>query len=573
MKKITQTKLEEISVNKVKDACNNFSKLQAFVGENDKTPSFDGQIVVRQRATDKKEDIQGYIDIQVKSTQVEKFTSKEISYQVDVADLKNFLRKDGTMFFVVEVISNTKTRIFYASLLPYDLNVLINDAQENKKKTKARRLKKLDTNKLFNICKAFIIEKENQKGIACITSNELKKFENFKIPYFYMMKNPIRYLLNNDIYLRARSKETKQEVIINKINVEEIVEQTKRPITINGKEYYPSYEIIYKRKDRAIKIGKSITLEMNKQGSVTIALSGSVYDRIRDLEFILDWNKNKAMCIGSTPAFIEEDDTAIAEMQEALEYFKNVKTVLDCIGIKCDYDFNEFNSDDKEMLNILINTIVYQKNAIKMTSDVKVAKIKIGHDICAVLVLNMEGTQKVFNYFDLHNYYVRIIGDEHDNKYKMPCYSDIKSSTMKELANFKLTSCEECIKNSDLSNFTSQFAVNLFLEMLHYYDSSKNPEHLECCKRTISFMAEKLKNDISVQVNLYQTIKRERALTYEEKEKLRKLARKRNSKTQTLLCISILLDNYADVEYYYGKLTKEETETFNGWPIRYLMNE
>lgn len=85
-------------------------------------------------------------------------------------------------------------------------------------------------------------------------------------------------------------------------------------------------------------------------------------------------------------------------------------------------------------------------------------------------------------------------------------------------------------------------------------------------------MAEKLKNDISVQVNLYQTIKRERALTYEEKEKLRKLARKRNSKTQTLLCISILIDNYADVEYYYTQLTKEEKEIFNSWPICYLMN-
>ena len=180
--------------------------------------------------------------------------------------------------------------------------------------------------------------------------------------------------------------------------------------------------------------------------------------------------------------------------------------------------------------------------------------------------------QKVFNYFDLHNYYVRIISDEHDKKYKMPCYADIKSPTMKELANFKLTSCEDCIKKSDLNSVTSQFAVNLFLEMLHYYDCSKNPEHLECCKRTIFFMAEKLKNDISVQVNMYQTIKRERALTYEEKEKLRKLAKKRNSKTQTLLCISILLDNYADVEYYYSKLTKEETETFNGWPIRHLIN-
>ncbi len=573
MRKIPQTKLEEISVNKVKDACNNFAKLQAFVGENDKTPSFDGQIVVKKNATDKKADIQGYIDIQVKSTQVEKLTAKETSYQVDVADLRNFLRKDGTMFFVVEIISNTKTRIFYAPLLPYDLNVLINDAQENKNKTKSIKLKKLDVNKLLNICRSFLFEKDNQKGIACITSNEFKNFENFKFPHFSIFKNPVRYLLNNDIYLRARRKDTKQEVILNKINIQEIVEQTNRPVTINGKEYYSFYEIIHTKSGKKIKIGKSITLEMDEKSSVTTSLAGSIYDRIHDLEFILSWNENKAMCIGNMPILIEEDESALSEMREVLEYFNNVKTVLERIGLKCDYDFEEFSSKDKEILSILINTIVYKKNAIQMTSEVKVSKLKICRDTCAILVINMDGIQEVFNYFDLHKHYVRIVSDNNDNKHKIPCYADVNSSFMKEISNFKLESCEECIKKADMDSFASQFAVELFLQMLHYYDSTKNPEHLECCTRTVSFMADQLKNDVSTQINLHQTIKRERALTYEEKEKLRKLSKKRNNKTQTLLCISILLDNHSDMEYYYEKLTKEEKETFDGWPIRHLMNE
>lgn len=182
MEKLTNSKIEEISVNKIENLCANFPKLESHIEKNDRTSSVDGKIIVRKQATEKKEDILDYITVQVKGTQVQELSASQISFDADVADLKNFDLCDGIIFFVVEIVSNDKYKIFYNSLLPYDITDILNKTKERQKQ-KRIKLRELNESQFFDICSRFVIERKNQKGIKCIPNEDV---ENLKITELHL---------------------------------------------------------------------------------------------------------------------------------------------------------------------------------------------------------------------------------------------------------------------------------------------------------------------------------------------------------------------------------------------------
>lgn len=573
-KELSKKKIEEISVNKVEDLCNNFARLDAFIDSNDKTPSIDGQIIVRSRPSERKEDIMDFITVQVKGTQVTKLSLKEVSFDVDIADLKNYLLYDGIMFFVVEIINNQKFRIFYNSLLPYDIQVLLNSTKKGQKQ-KRIKLKKIETSKFFKICNTFILNKNEQKGVPCIPNEDIQKLEDFKLPISNYLKNGLNYLFNNDMYLKAYQPERKQYIIANKMRLISFDKKNNTQVCVNNTPYYETFIEKYKKDGKLIIIGKGIEIPIDKKGNIeniSFTLQGKISERIKDIEFLLAWESHKKMTISNLIFEIFPDETHRKKLLEVLKNLQEVKSLFEYLNVNSELDLDNLTLEDNNKIKRLINTIFYNKSEIKCTAPIQSMKVKISNVNIAIVVSNEAGIQKVYNYYDLHNHLKTTVSDTDGNTFFIPVYNELDAKMWMTFDNFRIESYEESIKMCPLSEYALDQSTIIYLEMLKCYDLTGEKQYLNCCENTIKFLRDSYPDNQTVIINYYQTLKRIRPLLKEEKQYLLDL-RQKTTDYCSLACISIILDNQSDYEFYYDNLDEETKILFKKWPIYNLVNK
>ena len=87
---VRNKKIETIGISYLTMFLNKNNRLQTYLDQNDKTPSWDGTIHVLKNPSEKKEDIIGVVPVQVKSTQQDKQPLS--SYRIALSDLELYLR-------------------------------------------------------------------------------------------------------------------------------------------------------------------------------------------------------------------------------------------------------------------------------------------------------------------------------------------------------------------------------------------------------------------------------------------------------------------------------------------------
>ena len=565
---LTNKRIEEISVSKVEDLCNNFSRLEAHIEKNDKTPSVDGKIVVRKHPTEKKEDILDYITVQVKGTQVQELSSKEISFDVDIADLNNYLLFDGIIFLVVEIISNTSYRIFYNSLLPYDIHALLKNIKKNQKQ-KRIKLKRLNQKQFFKICNQFIVERTNQKGVKCVPNADLHNLQDYKFTVAGHPKNIIKYLLHNDIYIKAYQPEIKEAIIAKKTSVLQINEHTAIAVYVDGEKYYNEIVIRHTRTGKIVKIGSGIYISnigKDMIPKIEIKIQGSIYERIKDIKFLIALNLKKQVVIGDSWIEIASSEKNLKELKIILKELQDIAAMFSYLGVDFDTNLDELSIKDKQTIDALVDSVIYNKCKIAHSSGLQAITVCIANKKIALLIYDDNTVQKVYNYFELYKYIKIIAKCEDGLEYQVPYYMDINAELWLEFCNFKLSAYKEMILQCEPSLIAAERCVTIYLEMLKCYDITANCEYLKICNETIEYLKNTYPNDLSIIINYYQTIKRIRNLTTDEKEYL--ISIKNNEQNDIIIaCVNLILDNYSDYEYYFNRLSEEDKELFSRWPI------
>ena len=140
------TQKEKIGVNYLKELCLESRYLEPNISENDKTPSFDGYILLYKKEMPK--DSKGYlkeffekaIPIQVKTTEKEGKFHDKIEYKITVTDLRNFFKEDGVLFFVVVINKedNKQKCLYYNNLTKVKIQSILD---ENERGTKKKKIK------------------------------------------------------------------------------------------------------------------------------------------------------------------------------------------------------------------------------------------------------------------------------------------------------------------------------------------------------------------------------------------------------------------------------------------------
>lgn len=129
--------IELMSVEFVRLAISRTDYLVPHINDNDREPSWDGDVEVYRKAGDThaKSDLILKVPVQIKGHKEANLRKQSIHYAVELSDLRNFLNMGGTTFIVVYVDDEgEKNQIYYNTLLPFELKRIISKYGEQKTK-------------------------------------------------------------------------------------------------------------------------------------------------------------------------------------------------------------------------------------------------------------------------------------------------------------------------------------------------------------------------------------------------------------------------------------------------------
>lgn len=128
--------IETISVDAVRNSIATSPILEQHITDNDKEPSWDGHVYIYENDNKMKCALKGRIPVQVKGKVCLDFSKDEISYSMEVSDLKNYCNEGITVLFVVYLDeTGGLTQIYYSVLTSSKLQITLKNAKDQKTKT------------------------------------------------------------------------------------------------------------------------------------------------------------------------------------------------------------------------------------------------------------------------------------------------------------------------------------------------------------------------------------------------------------------------------------------------------
>ena len=89
------------AVDFIKTEIRKSKRMFPYIDDNDKTPSWDGNIFLYSNSSGEKSNLLGKIPVQVKGHNIKSFPKGNMKYRAEMADLRNFYNDKGVLYFVV----------------------------------------------------------------------------------------------------------------------------------------------------------------------------------------------------------------------------------------------------------------------------------------------------------------------------------------------------------------------------------------------------------------------------------------------------------------------------------------
>lgn len=576
--------IELNSVNKLKDVILRTERVHPNISDNDKIPSWDGELIVYSSTILKKDNILGKINVQVKGTFKEDLKEDNIKFLVDIIDLENYRKTDGCIYFVVYMKNFDEFKIYYKILLPYDLKNILDEIPEGQK-TKMITFTSYPQNDIdlqIKIFRLYINEKNKQVGTVD-ASFKLEEMDESKIS---IMKNGLNFTIygtDKDMfgsvfkiptYIYANIVDGKVSIPVHKHIFSEVMTEIKEFVILDGKIYYDTIAIRKTEFEEEIIFGKGFTCSTEKS-KVNYCAKGTLSERIKDLEFLLALGKSKNKYLKIGDFFVAEFDSIkfeenIPDIHQQLKNLNTVKGALEAIGVKNDLECDNLSEIDKNHLKILIDGIIMRKllQFNNMSETIKVYNMGIANILIPTLWTKMGDNFKIESLYDAKEPLVYFDNNEGE---KTSIYLQMKVYDFLNISNIKYN----VIYNSIISkpyNDKNDMQITFFvLEALKAYDINNSKELLSFILDITEWQISKRDNDIN-KLNYYQAVKRQREFSEKEIERILRI--KNSSKSDDILFgISILLESKIESNMYWGKLDLKRRDELKQYPIYKLWKD
>ncbi|WP_099157085.1 hypothetical protein [Virgibacillus ndiopensis] len=568
------------------------------INENDKTPSWDGEIFVYHKLgknkSYKKSNLDGKVPIQVKGKEVKKLQGDSIKYRLHKDDLNNYYKDGGAIFFVVEFTDPLNTKIYYASLLPFDLKQILKEM--GIKKSINYEFASLPTGgqSLTALCRMFLINSRKQSHNVmdkAISFNDKKPGRlRFVVP---ADMDPRDALLNYDIYmyqpadLKIDETTTSIDIPVQRGKITSLIECTGVTIGINNEVVYADVSRKLENDRKTLRFGRSFQLDIKdledartQKVNINFKEGGTFGERLKDCQFMLHITKQKELEINGHVLELNHNHTElIEELPEHIDSLKETIQVFKKLNASFDVPIVEISEEDYRRIEILKRIFLndnYSDLHVKNDGFIKMDIANRNFLLFAYHDTNQEVI--ILNGCDWKTLseHVEFLVQEEGGEQKgtISPYVCNKVDDLIAMANFNLEDVKSSYLSIDYNSDVAKSKANLhLLEFLAHYDqqTDKNEDILLMLEEVFQYIRSFEKSDDHYYINQMQVVKRMREFTSEEKEEI--LLRKNDSEDTFILCgYLLLMDNEMEFDIHFDKLTQKEKESFKDFPIYNLIN-
>lgn len=573
IKKVGNKKVEKRAVDIVKTFIDDLEYLDHDFKDDDKGISWDGDINLYHGNIDKKENFDGSVKVQIKGrTTHNKRLQDKHKFNIDRRDLENYLKIDGTLFLEVLFKEDCDYKLYYASLLPYNLRNLLKEKPNSKNEIKLKVKEVKDSAHLYKIVRTFFLDREQQKKISDNVFEQQGVYINDQAimikSYNFSNAKSIFELIGEKHYFYQY--DDKNNIIsINYGSIEKIDETLKiNIIDKNGNIFYSSAKHSVTSKDNKIVFGKAFELD-NKNHKFNVKFQGSLSERMKQLDFINSLINNDGFYINECFLSFEVDEKHKEQLLNQYDLYSKIKQFLLIHNIKKDLELDDWESKDINELLMWVDAIDNSKPlAINQFDISSIGHIKIRDLIFSVFALKREDGN-----FDVYSIWNSNLNTQNIYKYKSDkveiTTQKIYSILNKEAYIADDVNINEMIKRYDKEELTENEEILLnfqVLELIKAYDITHNEKLLDYA----NYLLNKIKNfdefhDVAF-INYVQIHKRKEKLTDEMTEKLIKI-RDASEDDFTKISANLLIGNIEESKLSLSKLSHEKQIIYKSYPI------
>ena len=581
-------RIEESATTALKAALLRCPILDSYIDSNDKTPSWDGTVFVYKSEKTKKEIRAGRIPIQIKGSE-KVIVSDTATFSCSVADLNNYYKDGGCVFFLISVdLSSGNSRIFYKTLLVVDLDKIIKGAGKQKTSTIHLNLFPTAANEISSIFMEFTDNAHKQMGFI---GKDIPTFESLEasgaeITSLTFTASGIgltldeipKFLSTHDFYLYAKVKGLDVDVPIDKVTNAIISKPVDGEVRIKDRCFFSAYRVVYENGNPIIRIGKGISVALKaEKNRITVHTDrpDTLSDFIIEADFFIELVEQGELTLNGVT--IPLNGASLSDLQErkkTLEYCKDVKKMLDYLGVTEELLLNDLSENDEKNLRNFTGAVLYNRKIgfPNMEQDQFYGAFKIANLVIWIWAKRQsDGMYSIDSFFKLHQ--IALFTDDDVDLKKPIQTSQFVLFDKKGLVHISNMDYE--LVYSDISQTPPSpeycMKVNfLVLDMIGAYDEqAKHDEKLLNLAERICDWLKSIESMIDPEVlllNKLQITKRRRTLSTSEIIELAKLTE--NSYPPATRCGAyLLMDADEEAQKCFDELPLIAQEEFLKYPI------
>lgn len=582
--------IEERAINELGknlQKCNKLDTRKIAIGDNGL--SWDGRIDVYRTFERSKTSYEGFVPVQVKGKWASKVENKKkIKYSVEVSDLKNYQKSNGVMFFVVNC-NSTKGKVYYNSLMPFDLYWNLKGLKVKQKTVSIDFFPLPDNeNDIYRVFTEFLY---HQKLQGQLDETQIELFsggiipENANLVFGFSnvpksINDSAKYILGKPTYVYAKPVGYNISTPIGKGEITAIWRDEHRPIVINGEKLYDGFKTTYVNDEEIISIGDNITLRRNNK--LNFKYSSKLSERLRDFKFISFLMKEKYKNKPNEEIMYRNDGSSITynNFLDELRSYKELQEALDIFGVKKDFEFLKIKENESHIIQAFVNSALYGK-AVPFNFDGKP-----GFGILSFSNINIfVGCQKdnennffLVNPFSDLDVAIKYETEDESEMFWGSFYFDLKRNLLSKMDNFNA----DAVKQSILFFREKAFNVDVYdeqitlfiLELLAAFDINGDIALLNLADELEKLLDCKSEESIykpSYLINRKQIeLRKGKKLTPDDVAILENLKQQYQTDFSIQACCCALLGDSDGFNLFKGKMDENEFQRFSDFPINNL---
>lgn len=585
--------IEDLAISAVKNSITVCELLSPFINDNDKEPTWDGHIYIYRDKRKKKDEVRR-IPVQVKGTEKDNLSKTEISFPVSIIALNSYLDDGGVVFFVVYIGHDGQhTKIYYASLTPIKIRILLDEARGQA--TKNIKLNRFPSDK--NKKEMIVINcwKDCQRQVSFAKANlysidELERQGALESVTLSVTSvggvDPQTALLTNEVYLYANIKGGVIPQPIEAIPERLVVkEERDARIMVGNQLFYTKVTVVRDRRTTRALFGESFSIAAQVE-SKAVKFNYKDTHNLRaltvDLSFILALIDKKEFTYNGTPFPFDVDSADFSnfprdKMRERLVYLQKIVRLLDQFGCKKDIDLKLLQAKDWRNLDILIKSIIDNELVSGLNRDLPpVLIMEVGNLRFVVCLFKEDEKRDAYRISDFFTTELLCVCENNNGeKLATSQYFNLRAKDFLEADNIRYDVLLPSFQKAERNKETMVRANCFLLELLSAYDINPKQEIIDTASDFSEWImtAQEEELPFSIRIlNKLQIKKRQRNLTEEEKKELYRLIEKPEIWEEAVVGAYLLLDQQAVAEVHFEKMSTAAQDKFKQFPIYHFWN-